>query len=167
MLQTSNHDRSDKSRTLAHICARHGLPRSRQCPRTVSRGSLGRVPVRMRLPGTGAADRMGKMSGRVLLDKVFHLLPRTPRITNPFAGSADRQQSPDGRSARRRGLQLANKRGCFIGHSFAFDELSHLNADIGEGVQQSRIRRSDLAGKEFDDAEHTVRSFNRKAEGGV
>ncbi len=117
---------------------------------------LRRIPVRMRLPRAKAADRMCKVSGRVLLDIVLHFLPRPLRITNPCVSKANGQQPSNHRSIRSRRLQFTDKRGCFVCHLFALDELADFDPDIGERIQQAGIRWSNFRGKEFNDAQDSL-----------
>ena len=77
-----------------------------------------------------------------MFDIVLHLVPRPVRVTNPFAGGADRQQT--------------SKRGCFVRHLFALDELADFDSDIGERMEEAGIGWPDFRGKEFNDAQESL-----------
>src|SRR5262245_15283666 len=80
-------------------------------------------------------------------------MPRPVRVTNPFASRADRQQPP--------------KHGPFIRHLFAFDELSDFDPDIGEHLEEAGIGWPDFRGKEFNDAQKSLRSLDGKSKRGM
>ena len=103
----------------------------------------------------------------MLLDKVLHFLPRSLGITNSFAGGADRQQPSNRRSIRSRRVQFTDKRSCFVCHLFALNELADFDPDIGERVQEACIRWSNFRGKEFNDAQDSLRSVDGKSKRGM
>src|SRR6476660_9110734 len=101
------------------------------------------------------------------LNKSFDIFPMIWLRTDALTGGADCDEASNGFPTRCGFLQIAQEGDALIGETSSLDKLSHLYPDIGEGMQQTVIWRTDFLCQELHDTDDTFRIFDREPERGM